>query len=420
MTTATNILKAALATAEGQTVPAPADPQLFASLLPATAGEGEADAKADDAENPGADAAAPKSEEDEGPIDASVLLPMLDMQRSATPAAVAVKVAAEKSLDPAAPPQSGGASPTLVASAAAVSEPADAGAEAEPGARDVRGAPSNGAEPAPRGAAAQGPEPKPAEIAQQPAAKAAVIQTKAEAGIVTEAVAAAASQAAELPASAGEARAQRTKAGDARALGAVQASGSEGEAPSSGSSALPAAAATPTTPAAQPAMHAVPPVLLSNGIESASPQRAPAPASSPMLDFGGGDEWINELARDIARVASPDGTMRFRLSPETLGEMKVEITQSERGSHVRMNVTTEAAQQALAEAQPKLVAEARAQGVRIAETEISFTGGHSSGREAGGHAAHQSEQPMRALRGGPDTDTDSTDAPRRTRSERYA
>jgi hypothetical protein len=144
--------------------------------------------------------------------------------------------------------------------------------------------------------------------------------------------------------------------------------------------------------------------------------------SEQVLDMSRGGAWIDELARDISKAASSDGTMRFRLAPETLGELRVEITQSDRGAHVRLQVTSEAAQQAFAEAQPKLAAEARAQGVRIAETEISFTGGQADGREAGRQA--QPDQPLRAFRPGgsasraPNSETGEPSA--RHHQDRYA
>lgn len=183
-----------------------------------------------------------------------------------------------------------------------------------------------------------------------------------------------------------------------RLLGAQPTPGTPGQEPLPS----PAAAATPV-PAAAPAVSAqIPGPNLQAAIEA------------QVLNVAKDGAWIDDLARDISRTASGEGTMRFRLAPETLGELRVEITQSERGAHVRLQVTSEAAQQALAEAQPKLVQEARAQGVRIAETEISFAGGQGQNRETGRHA--QSEQPMRSAGSGrPSThgDAEAPSGPRR-------
>lgn len=153
-----------------------------------------------------------------------------------------------------------------------------------------------------------------------------------------------------------------------------------------------------------------------------SMQNIGASLAAQVLDMARGGEWIDQLARDISRAASSDGAMRFRLSPETLGELRVEITQSERGAHIRLNVTSEAAHQALADAQPKLIAEARAQGVRIAEAEISFAGGQSHGREAGRNAQTPSEIPTpRGPRGTQsDANSDAARPAARLRTDRYA
>jgi flagellar hook-length control protein FliK len=152
------------------------------------------------------------------------------------------------------------------------------------------------------------------------------------------------------------------------------------------------------------------------------PQNLGAALAAQVLDMGRSGQWIDQLAQDISRAASSDGAMRFRLAPETLGELRVEITQSERGAHIRLNVSSEAAQQALAEAQPKLLAEARGQGLRIAEAEISFTGGQSQGRETSQQAQGRQETPaMRTTRGArPETDPDATRATSRQRADRYA
>jgi flagellar hook-length control protein FliK len=153
-------------------------------------------------------------------------------------------------------------------------------------------------------------------------------------------------------------------------------------------------------------------------------QNVGAALAAQVLDLAKGGEWIDQLARDISRASAADGSMRFRLAPETLGELRVEITQSERGAHVRMNVSSEAAQQALAEAQPRLLAEARAQGTRIAEAQISFAGGQSEGqtRDAGRQAQNPPDQPIRAARTARvDAANESAPAPAGpARSDRYA
>jgi hypothetical protein len=173
---------------------------------------------------------------------------------------------------------------------------------------------------------------------------------------------------------------------------------------------------------AAPAPTAATPVAAPLTSAPAGPvQNLGAAIAAQVLDLAKGGEWIDEVARDIARSASSEGAMRFRLTPETLGELRVEITQTDRGAHVRLVVSSEAAQQALAEAQPKLVQEARAHGVRIAEAEVSLSGGQSQGRDPGRQAS--SDQPMRSFRSAPDhhsTTGDRSQPARRGRTDLYA
>ncbi len=89
------------------------------------------------------------------------------------------------------------------------------------------------------------------------------------------------------------------------------------------------------------------------------------------LDLARGDAWLNDLASDIAATATNGGRLNFGLAPETLGRMNVEIHQSAAGVNIHMTTTTEAARDMLAAAQPRIVDEIRAQGVRVAGTQVS-------------------------------------------------
>ena len=89
------------------------------------------------------------------------------------------------------------------------------------------------------------------------------------------------------------------------------------------------------------------------------------------LDLARGDAWLNDLASDIAATATNGGRLNFGLAPQTLGRMNVEIHQSAAGVNVHMTTTTEAARDMLTAAQPRIVDEIRAQGVRVAGTQVS-------------------------------------------------
>ena len=143
--------------------------------------------------------------------------------------------------------------------------------------------------------------------------------------------------------------------------------------------AAPLQAELPVAPSATPAPLA-----------PAQPQdaaQAAAPASplqglviERQLDLAHQQNWIDQLARDISSAAGGEsGALRFRLNPEHLGTLHVEIAQTHQGAAVRFSADSEAARSIIADAQPRLVAEARAQGVRISEAHVDLGAGGGSG-----------------------------------------
>ena len=113
------------------------------------------------------------------------------------------------------------------------------------------------------------------------------------------------------------------------------------------------------------------------------------------LDLAHESRWLDQLAKDIARAGSADGHLRFRLNPENLGNLHVEMSNGHAGASVRLIADTEAARALLADAQPRLVAEARAQGVRIAETHVDLgQGGHGHG-----HSMADQQREQRGMQG---------------------
>ncbi len=105
------------------------------------------------------------------------------------------------------------------------------------------------------------------------------------------------------------------------------------------------------------------------------PQAAQADlAVERQLDIARDGAWLDQLTRDIVRTASAEGNLRFKLNPENLGSLQVEVTQGQNGASVRLTADTEAARTIIADARPQLIAEARAQGLRIAETHVDLSG----------------------------------------------
>jgi flagellar hook-length control protein FliK len=107
---------------------------------------------------------------------------------------------------------------------------------------------------------------------------------------------------------------------------------------------------------------------------AAQPREVAGPTADRALDLANDAEWLDRLARDIAQAAGNEGTIRFRLHPQTLGHLSIELSQGDHGTSIRLTADTEQARAILADAQPRLVAEARAQGVRIAESHVDLSG----------------------------------------------
>ena len=183
----------------------------------------------------------------------------------------------------------------------------------------------------------------------------------------------------------------------------------------------------PVAPALAPAPD------LATAVPSAAPAEAALPAEpliEHQLDMAREGEWLDQLTRDIVRTASTEGSLRFRLNPEHLGSLQVELTQGQAGASVRLTADTEQARSLIADARPQLVAEARAQGVRIAEAHVDLSGRGEG--QAGGQSAPQS-QAGNGGRGGrevpvqeyltswqPESAEEEATPSRRSAAERYA
>jgi len=117
------------------------------------------------------------------------------------------------------------------------------------------------------------------------------------------------------------------------------------------------------------------------------------------LDLARDTQWLDRLARDISRAADHQGHLKFQLNPEHLGALTVEIVNSAAGTAIRMSTDTDQARQIIADAQPRLIAEVRAQGLRVAESHVDLNnqqnggGTGSTGAQAQQGQQGQSRQP---------------------------
>lgn len=89
-----------------------------------------------------------------------------------------------------------------------------------------------------------------------------------------------------------------------------------------------------------------------------------------VIDMGVSGQWIDDIAREIAGMASNPGHGSFRIASPTLGTVQVEIAPGADGADVRMTVDNEAAQAALSKDQARLVQDAQMAAVRIGDVRI--------------------------------------------------
>lgn len=92
------------------------------------------------------------------------------------------------------------------------------------------------------------------------------------------------------------------------------------------------------------------------------------------LDLAKDSAWLDKLTHDIVQTSGREGQLKFQLNPEHLGALSIEISHSANGATIRMTTDTDAARAIIADAQPRLVAEARAQGLRISEAQVDLSG----------------------------------------------
>jgi hypothetical protein len=194
----------------------------------------------------------------------------------------------------------------------------------------------------------------------------------------------------------------------------------------------PTAVRAPDAALARPIAEALVPAVPTTA-DAPALTAAPAPAAlrdaapadlalDRQLDLARDGEWLDQLARDIARSGAAEGALRFKLNPEHLGSLHVEVSAGERGTSVRLTAETEAARAIIADARPQLVAEARAQGIRIAETHVDL-GGQGQPQAQGGNAGRDGRQATDSAyltSWKPESAEEDATPDRRETSERYA
>ncbi|KQX26136.1 MULTISPECIES: flagellar hook-length control protein FliK [unclassified Sphingomonas] len=149
--------------------------------------------------------------------------------------------------------------------------------------------------------------------------------------------------------------------------------------------ALAAAPAAPTVAVPQAVAPPAQPFAPLDTSAATGPAAGPGQADQVVtrqLDLARDNQWLDRLAQDISQAATRQGHLKFQLNPEHLGALTVEIANSASGTAIRMTAETDQARAIIADAQPRLLAEVRAQGLRVAESHVDLNnqgnGGYGS------------------------------------------
>jgi len=92
--------------------------------------------------------------------------------------------------------------------------------------------------------------------------------------------------------------------------------------------------------------------------------------------------WLDKLAHDIAGAGSGND-LHFKLEPQNLGALSVAIRQSDDGASIRLTADNQTTRDILVDAQPKLIAEARAQGLKVSDTQVNVRQDQSHSQNQG-------------------------------------
>ncbi|MBN8842369.1 MAG: flagellar hook-length control protein FliK [Sphingomonadales bacterium] len=98
-----------------------------------------------------------------------------------------------------------------------------------------------------------------------------------------------------------------------------------------------------------------------------------APVAERTLDMTSDDQWIAQLAADIAATKSDKGDLSFRLMPRHLGRLDVAMSLDGDSVSLKLDTQHEATAAIVQAAQPRLVEDLRQQGVRVTEAQVTHT-----------------------------------------------
>jgi len=129
------------------------------------------------------------------------------------------------------------------------------------------------------------------------------------------------------------------------------------------------------------------PVPVTSGTNPASPADM---VVDRQLDLVRNEQWLGELAHDIASTSGDNNRLSFRLMPHQLGRLDVDVSRSHNGLSLSIHTESDSAQAILSAAQPRLADEIRAQGLKLADTQM-FSG---DARHSPGHDGQSRPAPL--------------------------
>lgn len=161
---------------------------------------------------------------------------------------------------------------------------------------------------------------------------------------------------------------------DVRAATAAPAKARRNEAPAANddnSADFAAIVSPPLAPMAATAAPSTAPLSDGPAVESATATLA-GQSVDRQIDLARDSKWLDQLARDINQAATMQSNLKFQLNPEHLGSLHIEISNGADGASIRMTTDNDQARAIIADAQPKLLAEVRAQGLQVAGSHVDM------------------------------------------------
>lgn len=100
------------------------------------------------------------------------------------------------------------------------------------------------------------------------------------------------------------------------------------------------------------------------------------------LNLASDSRWLDTLAKDIVAAHSNSDQLSFRLSPPNLGRLDIKLTAHETGLALHMATTNDEAAKIVGSANPRLVDDLRAQGLRITSSDVTSHSNTASDHQA--------------------------------------